>query len=122
MAVAAERVIEAGFDAELVRAVAERLQGPLHVPAVREALQCLIPEWLDSSLDGKQGKTARGGPDRVGVKLSAKAWGVDVSTESVLRAGLPLRSDVLEFSLIVLRHVCEVLGLSAYVGSHRLGE
>ena len=71
MAVAAERVIDAGFDAELVRAVAERLQGPLHLPAVREALQCLIPEWLDSSLDGGQRKTARGDPDRVGVKLSA---------------------------------------------------
>ena len=56
------------------------------------------------------------------MKLSAKAWSVDVSTESVLRAGQPLRSDVLEFFLIVLRHVCEVLGLSAYVGSHRLGE
>ena len=38
MAVAAERVIDAGFDAELVRAVAGRLQGPLHLPAVREAL------------------------------------------------------------------------------------
>ena len=87
MAVAAERVIEAGLDAELARAVAERLQGPLHAPAVREALQCLIPEWLDSSLDGKQRKTARGDPDRVGVRLSAKAWSVDVSTESVLRTG-----------------------------------
>ena len=91
------------------------------MPAVREALQCLIPEWLDPSLDGKQRKAARGDPDRVGVKLSAKGWGVDVSTESVLRAGQPLRSDVLEFFLIVLRHVCEVLGLSVYVGSHRLG-
>ena len=40
----------------------------------------------------------------------------------MLRAGQPLRSDVLEFFLIVLRHVCEVLGLAAYVGSHRLGE
>ena len=44
-----------------------------------------------------------------------------MSTESVLRAGQPLRSDVLEFFLILLRHVCEVLGLSAHVGSHRLG-
>ena len=69
----------------------------------------MIPEWLDPSLDGKQRKAARGDPDRVGVKLSAKGWGVDVSTESVLRAGQPLRSDVLEFFLIVLRHVCEVL-------------
>ena len=110
------------FDAELVRGVAERLQGSLHMPPVREALQCLIPEWLDPSLDGKQRKAARGDPDRVGVKLSAKGWGVDVSTESVLRAGQPLRSDVLEFFLIVLRHVCEVLGLSVHVGSHRLGE
>ena len=73
MAVAAGRVVEAGFDAERVRVVAERLQGPLHLPAVREALQCLIPEWLGSCLDGRQKKTARGDSDRVGVKLSAKA-------------------------------------------------
>ncbi len=122
VAVAVDRVCEGGPDAELVRGVAERLQGELHAPAVREALRCLIPEWLDSALDDRQKKAARGDPDRVGVKLSAKGWGVDVSAESVLRAGQPMRSDVLEFFLVVLRHVCQVLGLSLYVGSHRLGE
>ena len=55
------------------------------------------------------------------MKLSAKGWGLDVSTGSVLHAGQPLRSGVLEFFLIVLGHVCEVLGLSAHAGSHRLG-
>ena len=39
MAVAAGRVVEAGFDAARVRAVAERLQGPLHLLAVHEAPQ-----------------------------------------------------------------------------------
>ena len=115
-------VCEDGRDADLVRAVAERLQGELHLPAVREALRCLIPEMLDSTLDGQQKKAPRGDVDRVGVKLSAKGWGVDVSAESVLRAGQAMRVDVLEFFLIVLRHVCEVLELPVYVGSHKFGE
>ena len=59
------------------------MQGSLHMPAVREALQCLIPGGLDPSLDGRQRKAARRVPDRVGVKLSAKGWGVDVSVELV---------------------------------------
>lgn len=46
---------EGSFDAELVRGVAERLQGSLHMPVVRGALRCLIPEWLDP-LDGRQRK------------------------------------------------------------------
>ena len=92
------------------------------MPAVREALRCLIPEALESTLDAQQKKVLRGDADRVGVKLSAKGWGVDVSAESVLRSGRAMRADVLEFFLIVLRHVCLVLELPAYVGSHKFGE
>ena len=49
---AVARVCEDGRDVELVRGVAGRLQGELHAPALREALRCLIPEELDSALDG----------------------------------------------------------------------
>ena len=59
MAEAVDRVCEAGLGRELVCRIAERLLGRWHLPAVREALQCLIPEWLDSALDGKQRKTVR---------------------------------------------------------------
>ena len=44
----------------LWKRVAERLRGPLHEPAVREALGCLIPEWLDPRLDNKKPKGKTG--------------------------------------------------------------
>ena len=70
------------------------------MPVVREARQCVIPGWLDPSLDDKQREAAGGDPGCVGVKFVADGWGVDVSTGSVLRAGQPLRSDVLECFLV----------------------
>ena len=45
-----------------------------------------------------------------------------MAAESVLRAGQTLRAEVLEFFLIVLRHVCEVLELPAYVTPRKFGE
>ena len=51
-AVARVRETSRADDALLV-SVAERLQDKLHLPAVREALRCLIPEWLDPALDDK---------------------------------------------------------------------
>ena len=122
VAAAVTRVCEDGVGADLARRVAERLQSDLHLPALREALSCLVPEALDSLLDDQQKKALRGDADRVGVKLSAKGWGVDVSTEAVLRAGRAMSPSVLEFFLIVLRHVRSVLELRAYVGSHKFGD
>ena len=109
------------FDESLLLAVAERLQSSLHLPAVREALRCLIPEWLDLALDDKQRKGPRSDADRVGVKIACKGWGVDVSAESVLRTGRRMDKGVLEFFLRALDQVCRVLELQLYVGTHRLG-
>ena len=121
-AAVAELRAEYGGRERLLVAVAERLQtSPLHAPAVREALQCLIPEWLDPALDATQRKGPSGDADRVGVRLSAKSWSVDVSVESVLRAGRPLAKTALEFFLRVLSHVCLVLELPLYVGTSALG-
>ena len=39
-----------------VEAVAERLMGPYHLPAVKEALGCLIPASLHPDLDGTKPK------------------------------------------------------------------
>ena len=122
-AAAAATVLRETFaaEAEPLLGVAEHLQTELHLPAVREALQCLIPEWLDPALDEKQRKGPRGDADRVGVKLSCEGWSVDVSVESVLRAGRRMDKVVLEFFLRALAQVCCVLELPLYVGTHHLG-
>ena len=123
VAAAVARVREtSSVDAGLLLPVAGRLQAKLHLPAVREALQCLIPEWLDPALDDKQRKGPRGDADRVGVKLSCKGWGVDVSCEAVLRSGRRMDKGVLEFFLRALEQVCRVLELHLYVGTHQLGQ
>ena len=57
------------FYGSLLLAVAKRLQSSLHLPALREALRYLIPEWLDPALDDKQRKGPRSDADRVGVKI-----------------------------------------------------
>ena len=115
--------------AELLEAVGLRLlsgSGPdrkhLHLPAVQEALRCLIPAWLDPVTDNHKLKSAgKAAGDSVGVYLNAKAWRVDVSAESMLRSGRPVRKEVLEFFLILLKQVCSVLGLSIAIGTTALG-
>ena len=94
VAAAERRVVQEGGDANLTHAVAERLQGEWHLPAVREALQRLIPEVLGPALDNLQAKAKRADPVKVGASLAAKCWPVDVSAEGVLRSGRPPRSDV----------------------------
>ena len=63
--------------------VAVRLRGDLHMPAVREALGCLIPEGLHPRLDGRKPKGRGPGavPERTGVHLAAGSWKVDVFEE-----------------------------------------
>ena len=56
-----------------------------------------------------------------GVTLFAGTWRVNVFEEQRLQEGW-LTKGVLEFFLIVLRHVAEKLGLPLAVGSHTLGE
>ena len=97
-----------GVHGALLVTVAGRLQSEMHMPAVREALQCLIPEWRDPVLDGLQKKGGAADPERVGVKLAALGWSVDVSVETKLRAGQGLNKTSLEPPLRVLQHVCRV--------------
>ena len=112
---------ERRFDGALLESVAERLMGDLHMPTVREALRCLIPDWLDSALDAQPSRCRTFGSDRVGVNIAAKGWRVDVSAEGVLRAGRPLDKSVLEFFLGCLCHVCVALELPVYDGPHAFG-
>ena len=102
-----------------VEAVAQRLMGPYHLPAVKEALGCLIPASLHPDLDGTKPKgraQAGGGPG--GVCLKAGQWQVDVGQERGLYGSVALSKGMLEFFLIVLRRVCEELRLSVLVGTH----
>jgi hypothetical protein len=102
--------------------VKERLLGALHLPAVREALGCLIPAYLHPKDDGKK---PRGGLSlehaRVGVFVQAGAWKVDVSEEQRLAESGTLFGPTCEFFLIVLRRVCARLRLPVAVGSVALG-
>ena len=72
--------------------LAQRLRGELHMPAVREALGCLIPESLHPRLDGKKPRGVKGDAERVGVHLEAGRWALDVSAENAL--AVPGRSNV----------------------------
>ena len=106
----------------LCEAVAVRLLGPLHMPAVREALGCLVPAELDPKLDGKK---PRGGPRQVGaetcgVYVQAGQWRVDVCEEQALSENR-LGRGMLEFCLMVLRRVCSRLRVPLALGSHKLG-
>ena len=80
--------------------VAQRLRGELHMPAVREARGCLIPEKLHGRLDDKKARGVKGDVERVGVHLEAGRWTVDVSAEgAIAMPGRAMSDGVLEFSL-----------------------
>ena len=115
-----------GGDGEMLVAAAgvkERLLGEYHLPAVKEALGCLIPRELNPRLDGvvPKGKTVPGSVPG-GVHLEAGTWKVDVKEERDLYEDRALSKGMLEFFLIVLRRVCEVLDLRVGVGTHKMGE
>ena len=129
------RELAGGDDVELqmLRKVADRLlhdsvpqYGALHMPAVREALGCLIDEDLHWRGDNKQPKGRKrvsDGVERYGVYVSADKWRVDVCEEAgVALPGRPLRVDVVEFFLKVVRRICEQLALPVAIGTHKLGE
>lgn len=103
--------------------VADRLRGELHMPAVREALGCLIPEGLHPRLDGKKAKGVKGDAERVGVHLEADRWTLDVSHESALAVpGRAMSKGALEFFLKVVRRICTLLDLPVAVGFTALGQ
>ena len=104
-----------------VQGVAERLLGPLHVDRVMEVLGCLIPKSSHPCWDGKKPRGKGGAAvGSAGVFVHAGTWRVDIAEEQGLRDGRLLKG-MLEFFLIVLRRLCQTLGLPAAIGSHRLG-
>ena len=64
--------------------VAQRLNGPLHRPAVLEALGCLIPRAFHPRQDGKSppGKAVR--EPGMSVHLQAGSWKIDAFEEQAL--------------------------------------
>ena len=110
-----------GAERDLVQTVAERLLGPLHLPRVKQILGCLIPRELDSRWDGKKPKgRLRSTFAGAGIYLHAGSWRVDIGEEQELAEGRLLKG-MLEWYLIVLRHLCEKLKLPVAVGSHTVG-
>ena len=98
-----------GAGRELVQTVAERLLGPWHLPRVKQVLGCLIPRELDSRWDGKKPKgRLRSMFAGAGIYLHAGSWRVDIGEEQEL-AEERLLKGMLEWYLIVLRHLCEKL-------------
>ena len=110
------------------QAVLGRLLGPLHRPAVLEAIGALIPLELHPRYDGRKPRAKVGaGNHGIGVHLEAGRWTVGVDEESSMRgagAGAEgrLAKGVLEFFLIIFRRVTECMELPVAVGSHRLGQ
>ena len=112
--------------------VASRLQGvvtlvggeevALHMPAVREALGCLIPAELHPRLDNRAPKKNPGAAAETGsIQIQCGGWRVNVCEEQTLNERGPLVKGLLEFFLGVLRHVCARLKLSVFLGSIGLG-
>ena len=99
-------VEQAGGDVEregFLMSVAQRLRGDLHMPAVREALGCLIPVELHPNLDGRAARArGGGGEDRVGVRLEAGRWKVDVGEVAMLSMAVCL-SLFLSLSIFLTR-------------------
>jgi hypothetical protein len=102
------------------RRVAEHLLQPLHEPAVREALGCLIPLELDPKLDGKRPK-AKAGQAVTAPKLylHAGSWRVNMLEEEGLLNNQALTKGVIEFFLLTLGALSAPGTL--YVASHSLG-
>jgi hypothetical protein len=100
--------------------------GPLDLAAVKEALACLMPEELHPRLDNRPPKGRQrvaDGVERYCVHLVTAKWRVDVCEEAgVAMPGRPLRVDVAELFLKVLRRICEQLGLPVALGTRGVGE
>ena len=126
----------AGGDPELderAMRIAVRLQAPtrlpdgtdvyLHMPAVKEAMACLIPRDLHSRLDDKalKGKLAPSAPAG-GVNLQAGRWQISVSDEHDLYENRALKKGMMDFFLIVANRVAEKLELPIAISTHKIGD
>jgi exonuclease III len=124
-AAAAERLVRDGVcELEEVLAVVDRLRGPLHLPAVLEALGCLIPRALHRRLDGvKPRGNARAGAAVVSAALVVGGWKVNVDDErAVGEAGRALSKGSLEFFLRCLHRAADVARARVAVGTHAFGQ
>ena len=108
--------------------IAERLLGPLHRPAVLEAMGCLIPRDFHPRYDGKPPRGKVGPEDAsIGVCIEAGRWKVDVFEEQMLSSGAScdegrLSKAVIEFFLMVLKRISVGLELPVALPTHKLGQ
>ena len=95
---------------------------PLHMSAVQEALGALIPARLHKSFDQatKRAKEDFGAIRGCSV-LVMENWRVSVRAEDALARGR-LQEDALEFFVLVLRRICQMLKLTVAVASKTVGK
>jgi len=106
------------------REVADRLMHELHVPALREALGCLIPAALHPRLDGRKPKAVAGevAVERVTECLRMGKWQVSGNEEAALQAQARcLPKGLMDFFLLAAQRVCSKLNLSLAIGTSTLG-
>ena len=117
-----EVVGEGRINENAAQSVAERLLGPWHVAAVREALGCLIPRELSARFDGRKPPNARGSQDMgPTLHVTAGGWKVNGFQEEQRLAQGQLSKGLCEFFVIVFRRLCQKLSISVGLGSHKLG-
>ena len=105
MARAVDRVAARAGAAERpqVEGVARRLLGEYHLPAVQEALGCLIPRALDPELDGKKPKgQAAAGAGPGGVALAAGHGQLNISLEGDLYRPVALSKGPVSYTHLTL--------------------
>ena len=80
-------------------AVATRLRGEWHMPAVREKLGCLIPEWLHPKRDKAASRTRPGKASNgaAGLSLKAGKWELPVFQEENFLSGQMVSKGVIGF-------------------------
>ena len=119
---AAELAAERGIELGLCQCVAGRMQSELHMPAVKEALGCLIPADLHSTLDAKSARHRKMGDVHSEVFLAAGKWRVNVCLEQALSTGRLVKAGDLEFFLHLARRFCQCLRVPLAIGTSRAGE
>ena len=109
------------WDNLILDSVPPNLQ-PLHLPAVKEALGCLIPEKMHPSLDNAAKRMKYQSSEMRGaVHMQCDSWRVSVFEEEALNQGC-LRWSVMEFFTKVLCRICKTLKLPLTLGSAHLGK
>ena len=92
-----------------------------HLPALREALGCLVPKEFDPYFDKLPPKgKVKAVPEQTALMLTAGSWRVNIFDEQGVTHG-SISKGVVEIFALLARRICEKLSLPIFVGSVELG-